>query len=536
MSLVAPLQRLRNALPLRAVAASRQGQRLSDSSLKRLSHTQERSLSSRSKWREQQFYSQRTNHRPTLSKRCFHASPSSLASSDPYKTLGVGKNATAAEIKKAYYGLAKKYHPDTNKDASAKDKFSEAQSAYEILSDAEKKQAYDTYGSAAFDQSGGFNPGAGGPGAGGNPFAGGGNPFGAGFSGFSAGGFGGSGSVNFEDLFGAFTGGGKRGGRKSRTSFEEHSVYVGENIEVQANISFMDAAKGCTKEIFITPLVQCGTCKGNGLKKGAKRDRCRRCDGTGQRVQTIQPGFQMAVPCDTCGGAGLTAPPGSSCGTCKGEGATRQRRSVRVDIPGGVEDGMRLRVSQEGDYPLTGKVEHSSTVMGEKGDLYVFIRVAPDSKFSRQGSDILYTASIPFTTAILGGEIVVPTLDGNVQVRVPTGTGTGETVTLGGMGMSKINSRRGAKGDLKVEFKVSMPKYLSANQRTCVEMLADEMGDKTARRVMNLGKTAAERAASANEKREGFLKSAWHSITGKHEDGTTKENEDEEKKKASGSG
>lgn len=191
---------------------------------------------------------------------------------------------------------------------------------------------------------------------------------------------------------------------------------------------------------------------------------------------------------------------------------------------------------------MTGKVEHNGTVMGEKGDLYVFIRVAPDSKFSRQGSDILYTASIPLTTAILGGEIAVPTLDGNVKVKVSTGTGTGETITLGGMGMSKINSRRGAKGDLKVEFKVSMPKYLSANQRTYVEMLADEMGDKTARRVMNLGKTADEKATSAKEKKEGFLKSAWHNITGKHEEGmssdemTAKEKEDEEKRKASGSG
>ncbi|RDI83761.1 hypothetical protein Vi05172_g6301 [Venturia inaequalis] len=535
MSLVAPLQPLRSALPLRAVTASRQCQWQSDSSFKRSTHTQERSLSSRSRWKEQQSHPQRITHRPTLSKRSFHASPPSLSSSNPYKTLGVGKDASAADIKKAYYGLAKKYHPDTNKDPSAKDKFSEAQSAYEILSDAEKRQAFDTYGSAAFDQSGGFNPGAGGPGAGGNPFAGGGSPFGGGFGGFGgAGGFGGSGSVNFEDLFGAFSGGGKRGGRKSRTSFDENSVYVGENIEVQANISFMDAAKGCTKEVFITPLVQCGTCKGNGLKKGAKRERCRTCDGTGQRVHSIQPGFQMAVTCNACGGAGVTAPPGSSCGTCKGEGATRQRRSVKVDIPGGVEDGMRLRVSQEGDYPLTGKVEHSGTVMGEKGDLYVFIRVAPDSKFSRQGSDILYTASIPLTTAILGGEIAVPTLDGSVKVKVPTGTGTGETMTLGGMGMSKINSRRGAKGDLKVEFKVSMPKYLSANQRTYVEMLADEMGDKTARRVMNLGKTADEQATSAKEKREGFLKSAWHNITGRHEDGTTKE--DEENKKASGSG
>jgi molecular chaperone DnaJ len=548
MSLVAPLQPLRSALPLRAITTSRQCQWHSDTSSNRISPTQNRRLSTRSRWKEPQSKSQRITYRPNLSRRCFHASASSLAPSDPYKTLGVSKGSSASEIKKAYYGLAKKYHPDTNKDASAKDKFTEAQAAYEILSDPEKKKTFDTYGSAAFDQGGGFNPGAGGPGAGGNPFAGGGNPF-AGFGGAGAGGFGGGSAFNFEDLFGAFTQGAKRGGRqRNRAAFVEDQVFVGDNIEVQANISFMDAAKGTTKEIFITPLVQCGTCKGNGLKKGAKRTKCGKCDGTGQRVQFIQPGFQMAATCDACGGAGITAAPGSACGTCKGDGAVRQRRSVRVDIPGGVEDGMRLRVSQEGDYPMTGHVEHDGKVEGEKGDLYVFIRVAPDSKFSRQGSDILYTASIPLTTAILGGEIAVPTLDGNVKVKVPTGTGTGEVITLGGMGMNKINSRRGAKGDLKVEFKVSMPKYLSANQRTYVEMLADEMGDKTARRVMNLGKTNEEKAAKAEkEKKEGFLKSAWHNITGKHEDGTkedtttssepaTKEKEDEEKKKATGSG
>jgi molecular chaperone DnaJ len=541
MSLVTPLQPLRSALPLRAVTTSRQCQWHPDTSSRRTTSVHNRHLSTRSRWKEPESHCQRITYRPNLSRRCFHASASSLAPSDPYKTLGVSKSASASEIKKAYYGLAKKFHPDTNKDPSAKDKFTEAQAAYEILSDPEKKKTFDTYGSAAFDPNGGFNPGAG-SGASGNPFAGGGNPF-AGFGGFGgASGFGGG--INFEDLFGAFQQGAKRGGRqRSRASFVEDQIFVGDNIEVQANISFMDAAKGITKEIFITPLVQCGTCKGNGLKKGAKRTKCGKCDGTGQRVQFIQPGFQMGVTCDACGGAGVAAAPGSSCGTCNGDGAVRQRRSVRVEIPGGVEDGMRLRVSQEGDYPMTGHVEHDGKVDGEKGDLYVLIRVAPDSKFSRQGSDILYTATIPITTAILGGEIVVPTLDGNVKVKVATGTGTGDVLTLGGMGMSKINSRRGAKGDLKVEFKVSMPKYLSANQRTYVEMLADEMGDKTARRVMNLGKTAEEKAAK--EKKEGFLKSAWHNITGKHADDTTttttseptaKEKEDEEKKKATGSG
>jgi molecular chaperone DnaJ len=449
--------------------------------------------------------------------------------------LGVSKSSSASEIKKAYYGLAKKYHPDTNKDASAKDKFTEAQAAYEILSDPKKKETFDTYGSAAFDQGGGFDPNAGQ----GNPFAGGGNPF-AGFQG--QGGFGSA--FNFEDLFGAFGQGARRGGRKQKNMYTEET-YVGDHIEVQANISFMDAAKGTTKEIFITPLTKCGTCSGSGLKKGTKRSKCGKCDGTGERIFNMQPGFQMASTCDNCGGSGTITPRGSECGTCKGDGAKRERRSVSVTIPGGVEDGMRLRVSQEGDYPMTGRADNPEGASGQKGDLYVFIRVAPDSKFSRAGSDILYTASIPLTTAVLGGEIMVPTLDGSVKVKVPTGTGTGEKITLGGMGMNKINSRRGAKGDLKVEFKIQMPKYLSANQRTIVEMLADEMGDKTAKRVMNLGRTH-DAPKKEDHDNEGFLKKVWHNVTGQHDglekDGTTAtptaetkdDASEEEKKKASG--
>ncbi len=161
----------------------------------------------------------------------------------------------------------------------------------------------------------------------------------------------------------------------------------------------------------------------------------------------------------------------------------RDRKTISVDIPGGVEDGMRLRMSGEGDSPMTGQAADSN-IKSTRGDLYVFIRVAPDSKFNRQGSDVLYTASIPLTTAILGGEVVIPTLDGEVKVKVATGTATGDRITLTGMGMRKLGGRKGAQGDLRVEFKVSMPKYLSANQRTIVEMLANEMGDRTAKRVM----------------------------------------------------
>jgi len=328
---------------------------------------------------------------------------------------------------------------------------------------------------------------------------------------------------------------------------------VGENIEVQTNISFMDAAKGVQKDIVITPLVQCKTCTGNGMKKGTTKSKCASCEGTGTRVHFMQGGFQMASTCNTCSGTGTTVPRGGECGTCRGNGAVRERKTVTVDIPGGVEDGMRLRVMGEGDHPPTGQATNPNAKT-EQGDLYVFIRVAPDAKFSRSGSDVLYTASVPLTTAILGGEIKIPTLDGDVKVKVATGTGTGDKVTLPGMGMKKLQARRaGSNGDLRVEFKVAMPKYLSVNQRTIIEMLADEMGDATAKRVMNLGKYKEEDAAASKtgsagsaagkegHEGEGWLKNAWHNITGQHDhpeqSGQGKsEEKDEEPKKASGSG
>ena len=412
--------------------------------------------------------------------RFFSSTSSTQATKDPYKTLGIGQSATTSEIKKAYYALAKKYHPDTNKDPAAKEKFTDAQSAYEMLNDPQKKAAWDQFGAAAFDQGAGFNPGAS---PGGNPFAGagGGNPF-AGFGG-GAGGFGAD--FNFEDLFGAFAGGARRG--RGRGSPFQEEVLVGENIEVQTNISFMDAAKGVTRNINITPLVKCGTCKGDGLKTGTTRQTCKRCNGTGTRVHVMQQGFQMASTCEACGGQGVTIPRGSECGTCTGNGVVRNRKTVQVDIPGGVEDGMRLRVSGEGDAPPTGMAANPNS-RSTRGDLYVFIRVAPDARFSRSGADVLYNASIPLTTALLGGEVQVPTLDGEVKVRVATGTGTGDKITLPGMGMKRLGGRTSSSGDLRVEVKVNMPKYLSANQRTILEMLADDMGDKTAKRIMGLDK------------------------------------------------
>jgi molecular chaperone DnaJ len=404
---------------------------------------------------------------------------------DPYRVLGVNKGSSAADIKKAYYGLAKKYHPDTNKDPTAKDKFAEAQSAYELLTDPQKKAAWDQFGAAAFDQGAGPGPGPG-PGAGGDPFGGAGNPFGG------AGGFGGAGfgaDFNFEDLFRGFTGGGRRARSGRGNPFVQEEILVGESIEVQTTISFMEAAKGTSKTINITPLTTCKTCSGNGLKPGTKRSECKSCGGTGTRVHFMSGGFQMASTCGTCGGQGVTIPKGGECKTCSGNGVVRERKSITVDIPGGIEDGMRLRLDREGDAPATGTAANPEA-RSQPGDLYVLIRVATDPKFGRSGSDVLYTATIPLTTAMLGGEVKIPTLDGSVNVKVATGTGTGDKITLGGMGMKKLQGRKSGSGDLKVEFKVQMPKYLSANQRTIIEMLADEMGDKTAKRIMNVGRSS----------------------------------------------
>ncbi|KAI4859677.1 hypothetical protein F4820DRAFT_439096 [Hypoxylon rubiginosum] len=499
----------RAAIPSRILSPAQicRRQRLRQNLRKRAQHSNICTLSSKPN---------HTAARPTFQatpfRRSFHATPNALAIKDPYQTLGVGKSASAGDIKKAYYGLAKKYHPDTNKDPSAKDKFGEIQSAYEILSDPKKKEQYDQFGAAGFDPNAGPQPG-------GDPFGGAGNPF-TGFGG--QGGFGSN--FNFDDLFSAFTGGrgGPFGGQAragGRNPFAQE-ILVGENIEIQTSISFMEAARGTSKTITIHPLVQCHTCTGSGLKPGTKRTECKSCGGTGTQVHFMTGGFQMASTCGTCKGTGQVAPKGSDCRTCSGAGVVRERKTITVDIPAGIEDGMRLRLDGEGDAPVTGGTTEANSRTA-RGDLYVFVRVATDPKFKRAGSDILYTATIPLTTAMLGGEVTIPTLDGQVNVKVGTGTSTGDKITLAGMGMKKLGVRRSNSGDLKVEFRVAMPKYLSANQRTILEMLADEMGDKTAKRIMNVrmpGSEGSPQEATKDDdpeshRNEGFLKSIWHNLT-----------------------
>ncbi|RPB24632.1 DnaJ-domain-containing protein [Terfezia boudieri ATCC MYA-4762] len=433
-------------------------------------------------------------HSPSSHRRAFHSTPSRLSQPqhNPYEVLGVNKSASPAEIKKAYYGLAKKYHPDTNKDPKAREKFVEIQHAYEILSDSKKRENFDTYGTAepAEPGPGGFDP----------------RTAGAGFSGFGGSGF--EANFSFEDIFRGFEGFGdfaNAAGRRRGSPFRQNEILVGDNIEVSATITFMESAKGTKKTIQIRPIVTCSSCNGNGLKPGAKRKTCGRCGGTGTRLHFLPGGFHMASTCDTCGGSGTIISYSDACSTCRGRGVCEERRAVTVEIPPGVEDGMRFPVAGEGNAPAIAELlgqDGAYKPHTTRGDAIVHIRVLPHQAFSRKGMDILHTASIPMTTAVLGGTVKIPTLDGEVEIKVPTGTNSGEKIILSGMGMPQVGGRR--KGDMKVEFKVQMPKALTVNQRMLMEALADEMRDKGAKRIM--GGVHAEGAGEGVGEGEGGKK------------------------------
>lgn len=393
------------------------------------------------------------------SKRTFSSSSRSNASiKDPYATLGVKRDASTKDIKSAYYDLAKKFHPDTSKEKGAKERFVEIQSAYDILSDEKKKAAFDQYGST--DGSPGFDP-FGGGGGGGSPFAG----FG-GFEGFSGGGFqsfgGGAGNASdiFEGLFGAFG-----GGRRSQGAGFAGEAR-GEDLETTIQISFEEACRGTNKSITIAPVERCNTCEGQGLKKGAKRKTCGVCNGTGTRTFVIQSGFQMASTCPACNGAGQTVGPGDECGPCEGVGRVRTRKTIDVKVPPGVDDGAKIRMEGQGDVPLQGA--------GTAGSLYVRIGVRPSKIWRRQGNNLYYPATIPFHTAILGGKVRVPTLEGNVDVRVPAGTQVGDEMLLRGRGVTNV-LRRTEKGDLLVQFQVTIPRSLSKSQKEILQRYVDDV-------------------------------------------------------------
>ncbi|KAJ3311473.1 hypothetical protein HDU76_003115, partial [Blyttiomyces sp. JEL0837] len=326
----------------------------------------------------------------------FHSSALALASKrDPYEVLGVSKSASASEIKKAYYQKAKEYHPDTNKDPASKEKFVELQHAYEILSDDQKKAAYDQFGHS--DGQDGF-PG-GGPGAG----------FNGGFSGFGPG----QGADIFEQLFKGFAGGGGFPGAGGRAGFGGFGSSVGQDVSLKMRIGFMEAAKGAEKPLTYRSVQKCDDCSGSGLKKGAKKSTCGVCGGSGQQV-FMRGGFHMSATCGSCGGSGQHIPPNSQCRKCDGIGRVQELKTVTVTIPAGVDNGMKVRLARKGDVPLEGD--------GPAGDLYVLLEVDPHPVFKRDGSDILVNATVPLQMAILGGTIRVPTIDGDVELKIPPGT------------------------------------------------------------------------------------------------------------------
>ncbi|KAF8274052.1 DnaJ protein [Lactarius quietus] len=377
-------------------------------------------------------------------KRRFHASRPPYAPKDPYQVLGVGKDSSPAEIKKVYFSLARKYHPDTNPDKNAQEKFVEIQEAYDILKDEKKRAAFDQYGAAS--QQPGFDPDA---------FAR--NPFGSGFG--SPFGRGGGQSDLFEQLFGAL--GGR--GRSGASAFTQN--VRGADIEATVGVSFMEAAKGTSRTIKVNPVVDCSTCTGTGLRSGSQRSKCPTCNGSGTRTFVIDSGFQMASTCPTCQGVGTVIPRGHHCKECDGIGKVRGRKSIKVDIPAGIEDGMTIRVPNAGDAPDHGK--------GPTGDLLVRVNVATSKIFRRQGSNIYHDARIPLHTALLGGRVRVPTIDGEVDVRVPGGTQQGQEMVLKNRGIQAVFG--GEKGDLFVTFTVQIPRSLTDRQREILQEYADDV-------------------------------------------------------------
>ncbi|ODV66603.1 DnaJ-domain-containing protein [Hyphopichia burtonii NRRL Y-1933] len=400
-------------------------------------------------------------------KRLFHSSSRQLLNVDPYKTLGVDKSADAKEIKRAYYQLVKKYHPDVNKEKDAETKFHKIQESYELLSDKDKRAQYDQFGSSAFDANGNSNPFAGG----GNPFAGGGNPFGG------ASGFGGMG-FDFEDLFKqAFTGG--RGGRSGRGGDGFVTSHVGDDIEVLKSIKFKESIFGTKININYKAVSSCGTCKGSGLKTGKKKSTCPTCHGTGQSTHIIG-GFHMASTCNTCQGSGVTAHKNDQCNSCHGNGVEESPKQVSVDIPPGVSDGTRLRIPGGGDAPFVTKDPYTHI---ENGDLIIRVHVEKDSIFNRVGNKIQINHEIPMTTASLGGEIIVPTIDGEkIKLKIRPGVQNGRTLTIPEKGVP-LNRNVNNRTDMDVILNVKTLIPETPIQTALLEALADAFNDKTAKRT-----------------------------------------------------
>ena len=359
---------------------------------------------------------------------------------DYYEVLGVEKGASEAEIKKAFKKMARKYHPDLNRDnqKEAEVKFKELNEAYEVLSDAQKKAQYDQFGHAAFD-------GSAGGGAGG------------GFGGF--GGFGGGGE-GFGDIFDMFFGGQGRGG--SRRPGPER----GSDLRYDLEISFEEAAFGKEAELSIPRTEECKSCHGTGAAAGTQPEECPQCHGAGQVQYAQNTPFGRMVnsrSCERCGGTGKIIK--SPCKDCGGKGTKRLHRKINVKIPAGVDNGSRIRVSGGGEAGLRG---------GGPGDLYVYIFVKAHKLFERDGADVLCEVPISFVQAALGDKVEVPTLDGKVEITIPAGIQSGKILRLKGKGIPFLRGQ--GRGDQHVKIKVLTPQKLSSRQKELLQEFAEESG------------------------------------------------------------
>ena len=342
---------------------------------------------------------------------------------DLYEILGVAREASEGDLKKAFRGLAKEFHPDRNPgDDEAEHKFKEINLAYEILKDPEKRAAYDRYGHAAFE-----NGGAGAPG--------GGFDFGSGFADI------------FDEMFGEFMGGGRRGRGGNRR---------GSDLRYNLEISLEDAFAGRSAEIRVPTAVSCESCDGSGAEGGAQPVSCPTCHGAG-KVRSQQGFFTVERTCPGCRGAGQVID--KPCPGCNGSGRTQKEKALSVKIPPGVEDGTRIRLSGEGEAGLNG---------APAGDLYIFLSLGPHRLFQREQTDIFCKVPMSMTAAALGGVVEVPTIDGGkAKVNVPPGTQTGQQFRLRSKGMSVLNARQ--RGDMYVEARIETPVNLSRKQRELLQ-------------------------------------------------------------------
>ncbi|HET9249644.1 MAG TPA: molecular chaperone DnaJ [Actinomycetota bacterium] len=354
---------------------------------------------------------------------------------DLYEILGVGRDASTEDIRKAYRKLAREFHPDVNDDPEAEQRFKEVAGAYEILSDADKRARYDAYGH--------------------------GGPMGAPF-----------GDITdlFEAFFGTGTFGRRRGGPRSRSQ-------AGEDLFADLSLGFKEAAFGAHRDVEVGRMATCDVCHGSGAQPGTSPQRCHTCGGSGQ-VQDVRRSIfgtvMTAHPCGTCQGTGEEI--ASPCERCQGRGRVAGRASVPIDVPAGVTDGMELRIAGAG---------HAGRAGGPAGDLYLSLHVDEDPVFERHGPDVFAVLEVPMVQAALGGDVEIATLDGTERVSIDPGTASGTTVRLKGKGIPNLG--RGGRGDLFLTIAVQTPRDLSKDQRRLVEELARSRGEVAGKRTTTQG-------------------------------------------------